>query len=230
MLKRYSLKKLLIIGLLTFTIGGLAERSIADNRLGKFTIARLKYGGGGDWYTDPSSLPNLLKFVKENTPVNASLDEYRVSVMDRELFSYPYLYMTGHGNIRFSDEEVLRLRQYFMAGGFLHADDCYGMDKSFRREMRRIFPDNELVELPFSHPIYHCFFDFPNGLPKIHEHNGKPAQGLGIFYHNRLVVFYSYETDLGDGWEDEEVHHDPPEKHEAALKMGANIIIYALNQ
>lgn len=203
---------------------------MAGDQFGKFTIARLKYDGGGDWYSDPSSIPNLLTFVAENTPVDVSSEEYRVSVMDKELFSYPYLYMTGHGNVRFNDEEVLRLRQYLMAGGFIHADDNYGMDKSFRREMKRLFPDNELVELPFDHPIYHCFYDFPNGLPKIHEHDGKPARGLGIFYHERLVVFYTYESDLGDGWEDHEVHNDPPEKHIAALKMGANIIIYSLNQ
>ncbi|MBN2600993.1 MAG: DUF4159 domain-containing protein [Candidatus Marinimicrobia bacterium] len=207
----------------------LTGQMTADERFGKFFIARLKYGGGGDWYSDPSSLPNLLEFVAANTPVMVSLEEYRVSVMDKELFSYPYLYMTGHGNIRFSEEEILKLRQYFQAGGFLHADDNYGMDKSFRREMKRVFPDHEMLEIPFDHPIYHCFFDFPNGLPKIHEHDNKPPQGLGIFYNNHLVVFYSYESDLGDGWEDSDVHNDPVEKHEAALRMGANIILYSLS-
>jgi len=215
----------ILITILTILTGQIS----ADDRFGKFSIARLKYDGGGDWYSDPSSLPNLLKFVAANTPVMVSLEEYRVSVMDKELFSYPYLYMTGHGNIRFSEEEVMRLRQYFQAGGFLHADDNYGMDKSFRREMKRIFPDHEMLEIPFNHPIYHCLFDFPDGLPKIHEHDNKPPQGLGIFYKNRLVVFYSYESDLGDGWEDTDVHNDPIEKHESALKMGANIIIYSLN-
>lgn len=229
MCKKVRLQKFLIITVISVIIVMLTGDTVADDRFGEFAIARLKYDGGGDWYSDPSSLPNLLKFVAENTPVAVSQREYRVSVMDKELFSYPYLYMTGHGNIRFSEEEVLRLRKYFQAGGFLHADDNYGMDKSFRREMKRIFPDNELIELPFSHPIYHCFFDFPEGLPKIHEHDNKPAQGLGIFYHGRLVVFYSYESDLGDGWEDPEVHNDPIEKHEAALKMGANIIIYSLS-
>ncbi len=197
---------------------------------GKFTLARLKYGGGGDWYSNPSSLPNLLNFVAEAAPLDVYREEVRVSIMDKQLFSYPYLYLNGHGNIRFSDDEVLRLRKYLQAGGFLHADDNYGMDLSFRREMKRVFPNNELVELPFNHPIYHCFYDFPNGLPKIHEHDGKPAQGLGIFYQSRLVVFYTYQCDLGDGWEDPEVHHDPPEKHLAALKMGTNIIIYSLIQ
>jgi len=195
---------------------------------GKFTIARLKYDGGGDWYSDPSSLPNLLKFINENAPIDAFPEEMRVYIMDNDFFSYPYLYMTGHGNIRFSDEEVLRLRRYLQSGGFLHADDNYGMDKSFRREIKRVFPNNELIELPFNHPIFHIFYDFPEGLPKIHEHDGKPAQGLGIFYKGRLVVFYTYECDLGDGWEDPEVHHDPEEKRQAALKMGTNIIMYSL--
>jgi len=226
------LRRQSMISIFAVSIGLLAimiNETAADDRFGKFSIARLKYDGGGDWYSDPSSLPNLLEFVAENTPVAVSLEEYRVSVMDKELFSYPYLYMTGHGNIRFSEEEVLRLRQYFQAGGFLHADDNYGMDKSFRREIKRIYPDHELLELPFNHPIYHCFFDFPEGLPKIHEHDNKISQGFGIFYNNRLVVFYSYESDLGDGWEDTDVHNDPIEKHEAALKMGANIIINSLS-
>ncbi|MCK4296188.1 MAG: DUF4159 domain-containing protein [Candidatus Marinimicrobia bacterium] len=195
---------------------------------GKFTIARLKYDGGGDWYSDPSSLPNLLKFIKENAPIDAYPEEIRVSIMDNDFFSYPYLYMTGHGNIKFSDEEVLRLRRYLQSGGFLHADDNYGMDKSFRREIKRVFPNNELIELPFNHPIFRIFYDFPEGLPKIHEHDGKPAQGFGIFYKGRLIVFYTYECDLGDGWEDPEVHGDPEEKRQVALKMGTNIILFSL--
>lgn len=200
------------------------------NLYGKFTIARLKYDGGGDWYSNPSSLPNLLKFLSDNVPIEVNMVEKRVSIMDKELFSYPYLYMNGHGNIRFSEEEVLRLRKYLQSGGFLHADDNYGMDLSFRREIKRVFPNNDLVELPFDHPIYSIFYRFPNGLPKIHEHDGKPPQGLGIFYKGRLVVFYTYECDLGDGWEDPEVHGDPDEKHRAALKMGANIVLYSLMQ
>jgi len=195
---------------------------------GKFTIARLKYDGGGDWYSDPSSLPNLLKFIKENAPIDAYHGEIRVSIMDNDFFSYPYLYMTGHGNIKFSDEEVLRLRRYLQSGGFLHADDNYGMDKSFLREIKRVFPNNELIELPFNHPIFHIFYNFSEGLPKIHEHDGKPAQGFGIFYKGRLIVFYTYECDLGDGWEDTEVHGDPEEKRQAALKMGTNIILFSL--
>jgi len=200
----------------------------AKNNFGQFTIARLKYDGGGDWYSNPSSLPNLLKFLQANTNMTVAPEEARVAVTDKDFFAYPYLYMNGHGNVRFSDEEVLRLRQYLQSGGFLHADDNYGMDQSFRREIKRVFPDNDLVELPFSHPIYHTLFQFPGGLPKIHEHDGKPPQGLGIFYKGRLVVFYTYECDLGDGWEDPEVHNDPDEKHQAALKMGVNIILFSL--
>lgn len=198
--------------------------------LGKFTIARLKYDGGGDWYSDPSSLPNLLDFLSRNVPLEVVPEEVRLGIMDESLFAYPYLYLTGHGNIRLTDEEVLRLRAYLQAGGFLHADDNYGLDQSFRREMQRVLPNSDFVELPFGHPIYHCYYQFPNGLPKIHEHDGKPPRGLGLFYKGRLVVFYTYECDLGDGWEDPEVHDDPPEKHSAALRMGANIVIYSMLQ
>lgn len=193
-----------------------------------FTIARVKYGGGGDWYSNPSSLPNLLKALNERTAIRAPQREKVIAITDPDLFNYPYLYLNGHGNIRFTDQEVRILRDYFAAGGFLHADDNYGMDSSFRREMRRVFPESPLLELPTDHPIYHSFYDFPRGLPKIHEHDGKPAQGFGIFYQNRLVVFYTYECDLGDGWENPEIHNDPPEKREAALQMGINIIMYYL--
>ncbi|MEO0123311.1 MAG: DUF4159 domain-containing protein [candidate division WOR-3 bacterium] len=195
-----------------------------------FTIARLKYGGGGDWYCDPSSLPNLLKAITERTNIRAAPKEVVIELTNPDLYKYPYLYITGHGNVKFTDEEIKILRNYLINGGFLHADDCYGMDSSFRKEMARVFPDSPLIELPFDHPIYHSFYDFPNGLPKIHEHDNKPPQGFGIFYNNRLVVFYSYETDLGDGWEDPDVHNDPPEKREQALKMGINIVVYALTQ
>ena len=164
---------------------------------GKFTIARLQYVGGGDWYSDPSSLPNLLEFVGQNTNIHVNQQEKRVSIMDNDFASYPYLYMTGHGNVKFNESEVERLRQYLESGGFLHADDNYGMDKSFRREMKKIFPNKELVELPYNHEIFHCYYEFPNGLPKIHEHDNKAPQGLGIFLDGRLVVFYTFETDLG---------------------------------
>ncbi len=193
-----------------------------------FTIGRLKYAGGGDWYSNPSSLPNLLEAINERTTIRAAPREENVEITDPELFQYPYLYMTGHGKVRFSDEDVKILRNYFAAGGFLHADDNYGMDSTFRREIEKVFPDSPLIELPFDHDIYHSFYEFPNGLPKIHEHDAKPAQGFGMFYDNRLVVFYTYECDLGDGWEDPDVHNDPPEKREDAIKMGINIIVYSL--
>ncbi len=193
-----------------------------------FTIARLKYQGGGDWYSDPSSLPNLLAAIKERTNIRTAPREEIVEITDPKLFEHPYLYMTGHGNVRFTDEEIKILRTYFAGGGFLHADDNYGMDSSFRKEIKKIFPDSPLTELPFDHPIYHSFYDITNGLPKIHEHDGNPAQGFGIFYESRLVVFYTYECDLGDGWEYPDVHDDPPEKREAAFRMGINIVIYSL--
>lgn len=199
-----------------------------ESSAGKFTIARLKYGGGGDWYSDPSSLPNLLSFLDENTDMHVDLAEKRVSIMDNDFFSYPYLYMTGHGNIRFNESEVDRLRKYLENGGFLHADDNYGMDKSFRKEIKKVFPNADLVELPYDHEIFHCYYDFLDGLPKIHEHDNKQPKGLGIFYKERLVVFYTYECDLGDGWESQNVHNDPLEKHQTALKMGTNIVIYSL--
>jgi len=194
------------------------------------TLARLKYPGGGDWYWGNSALPNLIKFIKENTHINISDEEAVVSIMDENLFSYPFLFMTGHGNIKLSDAEVERLRKYLTSGGFLLANDSYGMDQAFRREMKKVFPEEELKELPFSHGIYHSYFDFPNGLPKIHKHEGKPAQGFGIFYKGRLVAFYAYESDIGDGWEDPQVHNDPPEKREQALKMGTNILVWAIMQ
>jgi hypothetical protein len=194
-----------------------------------FVVARLKYDGGGDWYSNPSSLPNLARALRDRTPVRIDrLDEARVSLMDEDLFNYPFLYMNGHGNVRFSEAEVGRLRRYLTSGGFLFADDNYGMDESFRREMARVFPERELVEVPFDHPIYHSFYSFPNGPPKIHEHDGGPPEGLGIFDGSRLAVFYTYEADIGDGLEDPEVHHDPPEKREAAMRMAINVAFYAL--
>lgn len=201
---------------------------VAQNQPYDFSIARLHYDGGGDWYSDPSSLPNLIAFIRENTDINVRLEEVRLKPQDPQLFLHPYLYMTGHGNIRFSPQDVQQLRRYLTTGGFLHADDNYGMDESFRREMKKVFPNKEFVELPFDHPIYHIQYDFPNGLPKIHEHDGKPPEGLGLFHDGRLVVFYTYETDLGDGWEDPDVHNDPEAMHQAALQMGTNIILFAL--
>lgn len=193
-----------------------------------FTIAQLHYGGGGDWYANPSSLPNLLRFIQEHTSIDAAAEPAQVQIMDEELFSYPFIYMTGHGNVSFSTEEAIRLRRYLESGGFLYADDNYGLDASFRRELKKVFPLKELVELPPDHGIFHCHFDFPNGLPKIHQHDGKRPQALGIFEGQRLVVLYTYEADLGDGWEDPQVHNDPAEKRLAALQMGTNIAVWAL--
>ena len=194
----------------------------------EFHITRLKYPGGGDWYSNPSSLPNLIEFISQNTNIPIDPKEYRAELTDGDLYNHPFLYMNGHGNVRFTDEEVRGLRDYLIAGGFLHADDNYGMDESFRREMKRVFPKKELVPLPWDHPIFHCYYDFPRGSPKIHEHDGKPAQLLGLFDKGRMIVVYSYQTDLGDGWEDLEVHKDGPAKHAAALKMGTNIVVYAM--
>ena len=194
------------------------------------TVARLQYDGGGDWYANPSSLPNLLRAIRERAGIPVADRAATVRPTDPELRSYPYLYLTGHGNIRLSDADVRALRRHLTSGGFLHADDNYGLDGSFRREIRRVFPDAELVPVPPDHPVYHLRYDFPEGLPKIHEHDGEPAVGLGIFHQGRLVVFYSYQSDLGDGWEDAEVHGDPPELREAALRMGVNLFLFALAQ
>jgi hypothetical protein len=193
-------------------------------------IARLKYDGGGDWYSNQGSLENLMRFIEKNTGMDMAERQAVVEPGSPELFQFSYLYMNGHGNIHFSKEDVRRLRHYLENGGFLHADDNYGMDHSFRREMKKIFPNKDWVELPFDHPIYHQKFDFPKGLPKIHEHDNKPAQGLGLFHQGKLVVFYSYECDLGDGWENEEVHGDPETLRKAALQMGCNIFLYHLNR
>lgn len=193
-----------------------------------FTIARVRYAGGGDWYNDPSAIPNLLRFMGEQTNVRVARDQVVVGIMDEKLFSFPVLYLTGHGRISFSTQEVERLRHYLTHGGFLYADDDYGMDSFFRREIAKVFPDKRLVELPFSHELYHIHFDFPQGLPKIHEHDGKPPRGFGLFHEGRLVVYYTYETNISDGWVDPEVHGDPAEKRLEALQMGTNIMIYAL--
>ncbi len=194
-----------------------------------FVLARLKYSGGGDWYSNPSSLPNLLRALGERTTVPvASTEERRVAITDEELFTYPFLYMNGHGTVRFSEDEAERLRRYLTSGGFLFADDNYGMDQSFRQALRRVFPDQSLVEVPLDHPIYRAFYDLSNGLPKVHEHDGQEPVGLGIFHEGRLVLFYSYEADIGDGLEDAGVHRDPPNVREAALQMAINIVVYAL--
>jgi len=192
-------------------------------------IARAKYGGGGDWYSDEQSLPELLAFVRSNTLLNVAPRPEVVELFSDRLFTYPYLYLTGHGNVIFSVEEAENLRRYLERGGFLHIDDNYGLNPAIRREMHKVFPNQEFVELPFDHAIYHAHYSFPDGLPKIHEHDGKPSQGFGLFDETgRLCVFYSYEADLGDGWEPAVVHDNPPEVREQALQMGTNILIYAM--
>ena len=192
-------------------------------------IALIKYSGGGDWYANPTSLPNLIKFCNKNINTKIKPKPGLVEPSCPDLFSYPYVHMTGHGNVVFSPLDVENLRNYMISGGFLHIDDNYGMNEFIRGEIKKIFPNNDLVEIPASHPIFQKPYPFPDGIPKIHEHDGKRPQAFGIFIENRLVLMYSYETDLGDGWEDAEVHNDPQETREKALKMGANILNYIFN-
>ena len=193
-----------------------------------FTIGRLHYDGGGDWYANPSSLPNLLAAIRDRAGLRVEAHERVVTLSDAQLWTLPYIYMTGHGNVHWSDRDIATLRTYLARGGFLHIDDNYGMNASIRKEIARLFPDRPLVDVPLDHPIYHLVYDLPKGIPKIHYHDGLPAQGLGIFVGGRLVLYYSYQSDLGDGWEDFEVHRDPPAKHEAALEMGVNLFAYAV--
>lgn len=193
-------------------------------------IALLKYNGGGDWYANPTSLPNLIKFCNQNLGTNINPDNATVDVGSDEIFNYPFIHMTGHGNVMFSDQEVQNLRTYLISGGFLHIDDNYGLDQYIRPQMKKVFPELDFVELPTNHPVYHQKFNFPNGLPKIHEHDGKPAQGFGLIWKGRLVCFYTYECDLGDGWEDPAVHHDSQATRLKALQMGANLVQYVFGQ
>lgn len=190
------------------------------------SIALLKYNGGGDWYANPTSLPNLISFCNKNLNTNIDAEPGTVEVGSPEIFNYPFLHMTGHGNVVFNNAETDNLRNYLMAGGFLHVDDNYGMDKFIRPQLEKLIPGSKLMELPFNHPIFNQKFKFSGGLPKIHEHDNKPAQAFALFYEGRMVVLYTYECDLGDGWEDAEVHKDPEETRQKALRMGANIINY----
>lgn len=193
-----------------------------------FKMAKLKYNGGGDWYANKTSLPNLISFCNAQLHTAFDTKEAVVEVGSIQLFNYPFVHMTGHGNVVFSSAEAENLRTYLLAGGFLHIDDNYGMDKYIRLEMKKVFPELAFVELPFSHPIYHQKYNFPNGLPKIHEHDNKPPQGFGLIHQGRLICFYSYESDLGNGWENQEVYNDPEAIRLEALKMGANIVSFAL--
>lgn len=218
------MRRLTLITLLLITI---ASSSIAQ---GNTQLALLKYNGGGDWYANPSSLTNLARFCNQNLKTSLNTEFATVDIGSTEIFNYPYTHITGHGNIVLSDQEVSNLRNYLIAGGFLHISDNYGIDKYIRVQMKRVFPELDFVELPFSHPIYHQAFQFQSGLPKIHEHDNKAPQGFGLIYEGRLVCFYDYECDLGDGWEDPEVHKDSPEKRLKALQMGANIIQYVFTK
>lgn len=193
-------------------------------------LALLKYNGGGDWYANPTSLPNLARFCNQNLGTAFDIEYATVEVGSPELFNYPFVHMTGHGNVVFSDLEAQNLRQYLLAGGFLHIDDNYGMDPFVRVAMKKVFPELEFTELPFNHPVYRQKYTFPNGLPKIHKHDDKPAQGFGLFWQGRVVCYYSYECDLGDGWEDPDVHNDTPEARTNALRMGANLVQYVFQQ
>lgn len=224
-MKRISL--LVVFAMVTGTHVSPAQRPSAEPH-GTMTIGRLHYDGGGDWYANPSSLVNLLRAVNQRTSLRMETRERVVQLLGDELWSVPYLHMTGHGNVKLTDAELPVLRRWLLQGGFLHASDNYGMDESFRREMARLFPERPLEEVPLTHPVYHLVYDFPKGLPKIHEHDNKPAQGFGIFIDGRLAVFYDYQSDLGDGWEDPDVHKDPPEKHENAIRMGVNLVAYAV--
>lgn len=192
-------------------------------------IALLKYNGGGDWYANPTSLPNLIKFCNQNINTTIKNKPATVEPGSPDIFSYPYIHATGHGNILFNDSEILNLRNYMLSGGFLHFDDNYGLDEYLRREIKKIFPNSNLVEIPATHPIFQKPYSFPSGIPKIHEHDGKRPQAFGIFENNRLILLYTYECDLGDGWEDAEVNNDAKEVRDKALKMGANILNYIFN-
>ncbi|MCX6175057.1 MAG: DUF4159 domain-containing protein [Ignavibacteriales bacterium] len=212
----------ILLTLLVFT-----SISLAQNE-GGFKIARLKYNGGSDWYNDPSEEVNLLKFVAQNTNIKTNPVYEFVDLTSGNIFDNPFLFMTGHGNIVFSDPEAKKLRSYLENGGFLYVDDDYGLNKAFRREIKKIFPEKDLMELPFSYGLYHCFYDFNAGVPKTHEHDGKPPQGFGIFVNGRLCLYYTYESNPSDGWADPEVHKDPHAKREEALKFGTNIVVWAL--
>ena len=201
---------------------------LAQNQNYSFKIAKLKYNGGGDWYANKTSMPNLIDFCNRTFTMNIAPEEAIVEVGSLELFSYPFIHMTGHGNVVFSAQEAENLRTYLLAGGFLHIDDNYGLDKFIRIEMKKVFPELEFVELPFTHDIYSQKFKFDQGLPKIHEHDGKAPQGFGLVYEGRLICFYSYESDLGNGWEDKEIHNDTDEIRQKAIEMGANILMFAL--
>jgi hypothetical protein len=226
---KYLLSGILLL-LIVFPDGAYAQNNGINRLSSSFKIVRLQYSGGGDWYNDPSAEVNMMDFLKKNTVIDVDESKfYSVDISSDDIFDYPFIFITGHGNINFSDSEVKRLREYLERGGFLYADDDYGMNEPFKREMKKVFPNEEIKELPFDHKIYSSHYSFPKGLPKTHEHDGKPPQGFGYFIDGRLCVYYTYETNISDGWADPREHEDPPEKREEALKMGTNIIVFALN-
>ncbi len=224
-------KYLKIVTLLLTSVLFLSVNVKTDTRIiekGTFQIAVLKYNGGGDWYANPTSIPNLVKFCNKNLKMNINETVVNVDAGSMEIFGFPLVHMTGHGNVVFSTQEAQNLRNYMISGGFLHISDNYGMDKFVRTEMKKVFPELDWIELPFTHPIYNQTYKFPKGLPKVHEHDNKPPQGFGLVYEGRLVCFYDYECDLGDGWEDAEVHNQSVETRTKALQMGANIVQYVM--
>lgn len=217
------------VGTILLLLGvGFAAPAAAQAPPGTMAIGRLHYDGGGDWYANPSALPNLIAAARQRAGLRLAEKEKVVRLVDDDIWNVAYLHVTGHGNLRWSEQELVILRRWLVAGGFLHVSDNYGLDESFRREVARLFPERPLEPVPGGHPIYHLVYEFPQGVPKIHEHDGKPAEGLGIFLDGRLAIFYDYQSDLSDGWEDPAVHRDPAEKHEAALRMGVNLIAYAV--
>ena len=220
---KFILKSLLFLLLIS-------SGPVVAQQTGSFEIARVKYRGGGDWYNDPSSLKNLIAYTNQNVPISIDPDYEDVALGSSEIHSYPFLFLTGHGTITANNTEVRNLRTYLENGGFLYVDDDYGLDEHIRDLLNRVFPDEELLELPFNHPIYNQVFDFPNGLPKIHEHDNESPRGFGLFLNGKLVVYYTYESNLGDGWADPEVHNNPAEIREKAIKMGVNILVYALTR
>jgi hypothetical protein len=217
------IKNSILIGILFLIFTRVSSQSA-------YQIALLKYNGGGDWYANPTSLTNLVDFCNKNLKTNINKEYATVDAGSAEIFDYPFVHITGHGNVIFNDQEALNLRNYLIAGGFLHISDNYGIDKYIRPQMKKVFPELEFIILPFDFPIYHQKYNFQNGLPKIHEHEGNPPQGFGLIWEGRLVCFYDYECDLGDGWEDPDVHKDSPEKRLKALQMGANIIQYVFTK
>ncbi|NWF89558.1 MAG: DUF4159 domain-containing protein [Ignavibacteriaceae bacterium] len=218
-----------ILSKISLTLFILLAADVAAQNEPAFQIARLKYGGGGDWYNDPSAEVNLLKFISQNTNLKVKAEYKFVDISSEEIFSYPFLFMTGHGNVVFSKDDASRLRKYLEHGGFLYIDDDYSLDKAIRREMKKVFPEKDFVELPFSHGIYNILYDFSSGPPKTHKHDENAPRGFGIFVDKRLAVYYTYESNPSDGWADPDVHKDPPSKREEALKFGTNIVLWALS-